>query len=135
MEAESESNTAPTCFLESSVSFEMLARISDLVGAAFFFAILNLLLMFASAGIKCPTRPLKRPLIQLGAENNIEKSRCLAQMRKKILSTRSSHAGFSGFCAILGHVARWRWRLVRCDFRHVGGDVQRSSTSRAPMTI
>jgi hypothetical protein len=33
--------------------------------------------MFASAGIKCPQ-------IQLGAENNIEKSRCLAQMRKKI---------------------------------------------------
>jgi hypothetical protein len=33
----------------------MLARISDLVGAAFFFAILNLLLGFASAGIICPT--------------------------------------------------------------------------------
>jgi hypothetical protein len=55
----------------------MLARISDLVGAAFFFAILNLLLRFASAGINCPQ-------IQLGAENNIEKSRCLAQLRKKI---------------------------------------------------
>src|SRR5271163_1897026 len=55
IEAESESNTAPTCFLESSVSFEMLARISDLVGAAFFFAILNLLLMFANAGLECPT--------------------------------------------------------------------------------
>ena len=47
---ESESNTAPTCFFESSVSFEIVARISDLVGAAFFFAILNLLLMFANAG-------------------------------------------------------------------------------------
>src|SRR5687768_7136546 len=34
-----ESNTAPTCFLERSVSLEMWARISDLVGAAFFFAI------------------------------------------------------------------------------------------------
>src|ERR1700704_4356675 len=128
MEAESESNTAPTCFLESSVSLEMLARISDLVGAAFFFAILNLLLMFASAGIKCPTRPLKRPLIQLGAENNIEKSRCLAQMRKKILTAHAFHAGFSGFRGILGRIAPW-WRgFVRCDFRHVGGDVQRSST-------
>jgi hypothetical protein len=58
--------------------------------------------MFASAGIKCPTRPLKRPLIQLGAENNIEKSRCLAQMRKKIIAARAFHAGFSGFRAILG---------------------------------
>src|SRR5271168_4248618 len=74
---ESESNTAPTCFLVSSVSFEMVARISDLVGAAFFFAILNLLLMFASAGVEIPQ-------LQLGAENNIEKSRCLAQLRKKI---------------------------------------------------
>jgi hypothetical protein len=55
----------------------MVARISDLVGAAFFFAILNLLLMFASAGVQIPQ-------IQLGAENNIEKSRCLAQLRKKI---------------------------------------------------
>src|SRR6202050_5065560 len=73
----SESNTAPTCFLVSSVSFEIVARISDLVGAAFFFAILNLLLMFASAGVEIPQ-------IQLGAENNIEKSRCLAQLRKKI---------------------------------------------------
>src|SRR6202051_2664741 len=87
IDAESESNTAPTCFVESSVSFEMLARISDLVGAAFFFAILNLLLMVASAGVKCPQN-------QLGAENNIEKSRCLAQMRKKIRAPRASHAGF-----------------------------------------
>jgi hypothetical protein len=35
--------------LESSVSLEMVARISDLVGAAFFFAILNLLLCFADS--------------------------------------------------------------------------------------
>src|SRR5208282_5958494 len=77
IEPESESNTAPTCFLESSVSFEMVARISDLVGAAFFFAILNLLLVYANAGDHSPQ-------IQLGAENNIEKSRCLALMRKKI---------------------------------------------------
>src|SRR6201996_1848657 len=69
--AESESNTAPTCFLESSVSFEIVARISDLVGAAFFFAIFNLLLMLCESGLDCPQ-------IQLGAENNTEKSRCLA---------------------------------------------------------
>jgi hypothetical protein len=99
IEAESESNTAPTCFLESSVSFEMLARISDLVGAAFFFAILNLLLGFASAGIKRPAWAQKCPLIQLGAENNIEKSRCLAQMRKKIHARCAPGAGFSGFRA------------------------------------
>jgi hypothetical protein len=48
--------------------------------------------MFASAGIK-------RPQIQLGAENNIEKSRCLAQMRKKIRASVARGAGFSGFCA------------------------------------
>src|SRR5277367_2229749 len=41
IDAERESNTAPTCFLDSSVSFEIVARISDLVGAAFFFAILK----------------------------------------------------------------------------------------------
>jgi hypothetical protein len=70
----------------------MLARISDLVGAAFFFAILNLLLMFSSAGIKCPQ-------IQLGAENNIEKSRCLALMTKKI----RARAG----------TGRWFFRLLR----------------------
>src|SRR5271170_3873698 len=85
----SESNTAPTCFFESSVSFEMVARISDLVGAAFFFAILNLLLRFANADNKCPQ-------IQLGAENNIEKSRCLAQMRKNICLHRARGSGFSG---------------------------------------
>jgi hypothetical protein len=42
------------------------------------------------AAIKCP-------LIQLGAENNIEKSRCLAQMRKKIFARGARGAGFSGF--------------------------------------
>src|ERR1700682_4691025 len=112
MDAESESNTAPTCFLESSVSFEMLARISDLVGAAFFFAILNLLLMCAAAGVECPQ-------IQLGAENNIEKSRCLAQMRKKIRAPRASHAGFSGFGVHLACFAPHGLALVHCDFRHV----------------
>jgi hypothetical protein len=57
----------------------MLARISDLVGAAFFFAIVNLLLVYAYAGFH-------RPFFQLGAENNIEKSRCLAQTRKIVTS-------------------------------------------------
>src|SRR5277367_2116959 len=95
--AESESNTAPTCFLESSVSFEMVARISDLVGAAFFFAILNLLLMFANADSNCPTRELKFAQFQLGAENNIEKSRCLAQTKKNILSGDAIRTGFSVF--------------------------------------
>jgi hypothetical protein len=33
---------------------------------------------------------------QLGAENNIEKSRCLAQLRKKISTHGAEHAGFSG---------------------------------------
>src|ERR1700674_1072388 len=112
MEAESESNTAPTCFLESSVSLEMLARISDLVGAAFFFAILNLLLGFARAGIECPQ-------IQLGAENNIEKSRCLAQMRKKICAPRASDAGFSGFNVELSWSRCAPGCLVHSDFRHV----------------
>jgi hypothetical protein len=40
---------------------------------------------------------LECPQIQLGAENNIEKSRCLAQLRKKILAPGAEHAGFSGF--------------------------------------
>jgi hypothetical protein len=55
--------------------------------------------MFASAGIICPH-------IQLGAENNIEKSRCLAQMRKKIRAQVARGAGFSGFCADLSSVRR-----------------------------
>src|SRR5579863_432305 len=135
MDAESESNTAPTCFLESSVSFEILARISDLVGAAFFFAILNLLLGFSSAGTKCPKRRHKYRLIQLGAENNTEKSRCLAQMRKKICARCSRGAGFSGLGVHLACFVPHGFALVHCDFRHVGGDVQRSSTSRAPITI
>jgi hypothetical protein len=49
--------------------------------------------MFARAGIICPQ-------IQLGAENNIEKSRCLAQMRKKICVRHAPGAGFSGFASI-----------------------------------
>jgi hypothetical protein len=44
-----------------------------------------------------PRSLLKCPLIQLGAENNIEKSRCLAQMRKKIFARGARGAGFSGF--------------------------------------
>jgi hypothetical protein len=34
---------------------------------------------------------------QLGAENNIEKSRCLAQLRKKIFIADAIRPGFSGF--------------------------------------
>jgi hypothetical protein len=49
--------------------------------------------MFARAGFICPQN-------QLGAENNIEKSRCLAQMRKKIRATERRSAGFSGLRAI-----------------------------------
>jgi hypothetical protein len=44
-------------------------------------------------------RALKSPQIQLGAENNIEKSRCLAQLRKKIFIVDAIRAGFSGFRA------------------------------------
>jgi hypothetical protein len=36
---------------------------------------------------------------QLGAENNIEKSRCLAQLRKKIFIGDAIRPGFSGFRA------------------------------------
>jgi hypothetical protein len=46
--------------------------------------------MFARAGINCLQ-------IQLGAENNIEKSRCLAQLRKKICTRDARGAGFQGF--------------------------------------
>jgi hypothetical protein len=84
--------------------------------------------MFAAAGVECPQN-------QLGAENNIEKSRCLAQMRKKIRAPRASEAGFSGFGVHLACFAPHRFALVHCDFRHVGADVQRSSTNRAPITI
>src|SRR5260221_4227791 len=105
IEAESESNTAPTCFLESSVSLEMLARISDLVDAAFVYAILNVLLGCSSAGVNAQ-RGHKCRLIQLGAENNIEKSRCLAQMRKKIFAWVARGAGFSGLRVDLGCFAR-----------------------------
>jgi hypothetical protein len=50
--------------------------------------------MFASAGIKCPQ-------IQLGAENNIEKSRCLAQMRKKIFAPSRARCWFFRLPALL----------------------------------
>src|ERR1700722_15794544 len=128
MAPESESNTAPTCFLESSVSFEMVARISDLVGAAFFFAIFNLLLMFARAG--CNSRKF-----QLGAENNIEKSRCLAQLRKKIFIFDAIRPGFSGFRALKPRIRPAKSCFVHCDIRHVRADVQRSSTNSAPIAI
>src|ERR1700728_996421 len=97
MAPESESNTAPTCFLESSVSLEIVARISDLVGAAFFFAILR------SPDIDVRARTIC-PLIQLGAENNTEKSRCLAQSSKKISSADAPRPSFSGPCAVEGLV-------------------------------
>jgi hypothetical protein len=82
-----------------------------------------------------PNAAIKHRLIQLGAENNIEKSRCLAQMRKKICAEVAAGAGFSGIRDDLRAFRAARRRLVHCDFRHVGGDVQRSSTSRAPITI
>jgi hypothetical protein len=65
----------------------MVARISDLVGAAFFFAILNLLLFVCEPGTRSPQ-------FQLGAENNIEKSRCLAQSRKNFVRSSVCEPGF-----------------------------------------
>jgi hypothetical protein len=65
----------------------MVARISDFVGAAFFFAIKNLLIVFSYAGDM-------QAHIQLGAENNIEKSRCLAQSRKNTIDLGAREAGF-----------------------------------------
>jgi hypothetical protein len=59
----------------------------------------------AHAAIRCP-------LIQLGAENNIEKSRCLAQMRKKIFKLNAIGTGFSGFRACEGLDSR-RNELLR----------------------
>src|SRR5258706_815204 len=135
MEAESESNTAPTCFLESSVSFEMVARISDLVGAAFFFAIFNLLLMCCASGAVTAPRERNCPLIQLGAENNIEKSRCLAQLRKKIFMVDAIRPGFSGFRVLGSFFAAHCRCFVHCDIRHVRADVQRSSTSSPPIAM
>jgi hypothetical protein len=38
-------------------------------------------------------------IFQLGAENNIEKSRCLAHLRKKIFIVDAIRPGFSGFRA------------------------------------
>jgi hypothetical protein len=55
--------------------------------------------MFSCAGDKCPQ-------IQLGAENNIEKSRCLAQTRKKIFKIDAIRTGFSGFRASEGRNSR-----------------------------
>src|ERR1700736_1940520 len=78
---------------------------------------------------------MKCPQIQLGAENNIEKSRCLAHLRKKIRAPRASHAGFSGFRADLRWPRCAARGLVHYVFRHVGGDVQRSHTSRPPIKI
>jgi hypothetical protein len=40
---------------------------------------------------------------QLGAENNIEKSRCLAQLRKKIFIGDAIRPGFSGFRVLRAH--------------------------------
>src|ERR1700676_4348203 len=77
----------------------------------------------------------KHPLIQLGAENNIEKSRCLAQSRKKISCADAIRAGFSGFRACEDAVRGAMRFCVHCDSRHVRGDVQRSNTSSAPMPI
>jgi hypothetical protein len=50
---------------------------------------MNLLIVFPKCGKKIP-------VTQLGAENNIEKSRCLAQSRKKMRVRRTLEAGFSG---------------------------------------
>jgi hypothetical protein len=62
--------------------------------------------MFATADVICPQ-------IQLGAENNIEKSRCLAHLRKKIGVACASHAGFSGFrAASCRRLARDALRLL-----------------------
>src|ERR1700736_113823 len=90
--------------------------------------------MFASAGSECPTWA-QCPLIQLGAENNIEKSRCLAQTRKKISKLDAIRAGFSGFRACEGRIRAAMHRFVHSDIRHVRGDVQRSNTSNAPLAI
>jgi hypothetical protein len=55
--------------------------------------------VFANAGDK-------RPHIQLGAENNIEKSRCLAHLRKKIQHERARDPYFSGFRVVLAGLGR-----------------------------
>jgi hypothetical protein len=80
-------------------------------------------------------RGQNHPLIQLGAENNIEKSRCLAQSRKKISSADAIRAGFSGFRACEGAIRGAMRCFVHCDISHVRGDVQRNNTSSAPMAI
>jgi hypothetical protein len=50
--------------------------------------------MFANADSNCPRWELKFAQFQLGAENNIEKSRCLAQMKKNILIADAILTGF-----------------------------------------
>ena len=90
---------------------------------------------YGSPDVVCERGWLIAPQFQLGAENNIEKSRCLAQMRKKIRVARASHAGFSGLRSTLRRPPAAAGRLVRCDFRHVERDVQRSSTNKAPMAM
>jgi hypothetical protein len=58
-----------------------------------------------------------------------------ANAKKDPGARRSTPAGFSGFRADLNAAAVSASRLVHCDFMHVGDDVQRSSTSKAPITI
>jgi hypothetical protein len=72
---------------------------------------------------------------QLGAENNIEKSRCLAQLRKKIFIVDAIRPGFSGFRACGARIRPAMSCFDHCDIRHVRADVQRSSTSSAPIAI
>src|SRR5262249_52040207 len=48
----SDSNTSATCFLARPVSLEIWARISDFVGAAFFFAICNLLYVVTNRAVR-----------------------------------------------------------------------------------
>ena len=91
--------------------------------------------MFLRARAVTALRGRNCPLIQLGAENNIEKSRCLAQTRKKIFRLDAIRAGFLGFRACDGALRGAVPRFVHCDIRHVRGDVQRSSTSSAPIAI
>jgi hypothetical protein len=50
----------------------------------------------------CANADFISPPIQLGAENNIEKSRCLAHLRKKSPAVLAAEAYFSGFCASSG---------------------------------
>jgi hypothetical protein len=56
-------------------------------------------------------------------------------LRKKIFIDDAIRAGFSGFRAYKGLLGESRDRFVHCVIRHVRGDVQRRSTSNAPITI